>query len=266
MTHKFTLEENERYWEDPGTVSLADENLRTLEVDFVRRLLKFSDVLADVGCGDAVATRRYAPHVAEAWGLERSERLLGSARATQAADPLPNLRLEHADILELGEYAGRFDVVVTERVLINLPSWELQARAIDSLAGSLKPGGMYVMLEVTEDGQGILDDWRAAAGLPPIGARWHNLPLDFEQLAAYVEPTFELVERSGFDLFYLLTRVYTPMFAEFVRQDERSANIYDAADGAARRLFTLLGDRISVGGAPVFGPVQGIVLRKREGA
>lgn len=261
---KFTLEQNREYWEDPGTVSLLDENMRELEVAFVSKYLEPRQRLADVGCGDGRATRRYARLVESALGIERSEHLRAIALADQQAEPISNLEFRAGDILDLSDHE-QFDIVVTERVLINLPSWELQRQAIEQIACALNPGGMYVMIENTNDGDAALNEFRTRAGLKPIPQHWHNLFLDWHEFAAYVEPRFEIVERRGFSLYYLLTRVYGQMFASFTGFGANAAAdpVFDQLDPSARRLEEALGSEIQFANRAVVGPIQGIAMRKR---
>src|SRR2546423_1145733 len=114
---KFSLDDNRAYWEDPKTVSLLDRNLRELEVAFVSSYLRREQEIADVGCGDGAATRRFAPLVASCLGIERSTYLRERALEELRAQPVENLDFVAGDILDLAEYHGRFDAVITERVL-----------------------------------------------------------------------------------------------------------------------------------------------------
>jgi SAM-dependent methyltransferase len=260
----FTLEQNRAYWEDPKTVSLLDENLRELEVAFVSSYLEPHHRLVDIGCGDGRATRRYARLVKEALGVERSEYLRSVALDEQAAAPIANLEFRAGDILDLSTI-GTFDAVVTERVLINLPSWELQRRAIEQIESVLEPGALYVMIENTEDGDASLNELRERIGLEPISQHWHNRFLEWDEFAGFVEPRFEILERRGFSLYYLLTRVYGQMFASFTGfgASAKADPVFDQLDPAARRLEEAVGSEVRFADRAVVGPIQGIALRKR---
>jgi SAM-dependent methyltransferase len=261
---KFTLEQNREYWEDPTTVSLLDENMRELEVAFVSKYLAPHQRLADVGCGDGRATRRYARLVKAAVGIERSEYLRSIAFADQQTDPIPNLEFRAGDILDLPAHE-QFHVVVTERVLINLPSWRHQRQAIEQMANLLGSDGLYVMIENTNDGDVALNELRERVGLKPIPQHWHNRFLDWDDFAAFVEPQFEIVERRSFSLYYVLTRVYAQMFASFTGSggDAKADPVFQRLDPAARRLEEVIGSETRFGNQPVVGPIQGIALRKR---
>jgi SAM-dependent methyltransferase len=236
-----------------------------LEVAFVSKYLAKSQVMADVGCGDGRATRRYASLVERAIGIERSDHLRGIAISEQVADPLSNLEFRAGDVLDLSSYREAFDVIVTERVLINLPSWEHQRAAIDQIQGALRAGGLYVMLENTEDGDRALNVLREHAGIKPILQHWHNRYLDWEVFAAHVHGGFTLLERRGFNLYYFLTRVYAQTFASFEGFGVRAKAdpVFEQLDPAARALEEEFGSEIQFAVGPVVGPIQGIALRKR---
>jgi SAM-dependent methyltransferase len=240
--------------------------MRELEVAFVEQYLEPGLHAADIGCGDGRATRRYAARVASIVGIERSERLRGLAEGDQEREQIANLTFSPGDILDLSEYRNAFDVVITERVLINLPSWEHQQRAIAEIAGALRPGGRYVMLENTTDGDDALNRLRERVGLKPIPQHWHNLFLDWDAFAAFVDRDFELVERRGFSLYYVLTRVYGQMFASFegFGAAAKADPVFAHLDPAARRLEETFGGSVAFGEDAVIGPIQGIALRKRE--
>jgi SAM-dependent methyltransferase len=197
-------------------------------------------------------------------GIERSDHLRGIALAEQADETIPNLEFRAGDILDLSEYRDMFDLVVTERVLINLPSWAHQQRAIDEIAQTLKPGGWYVMLENTIDGDQALNELRESVGLAPISQHWHNLFLDWDSFAAHVRSQFEIVERRGFSLYYVLTRVFAQLFASFegFGANAKADPVFAMIDPAARRLEEALEGRVAFRDSAVVGPIQGIALRR----
>lgn len=239
--------------------------MRELEVEFVEQYLAADQRAADIGCGDGKATRRYARKVASMLGIERSDHLRGIALAEQEDDTIPNLEFRNGDILDLSDYRTAFDLVVTERVLINMPSWSHQQQAIDQIAQTLEPGGWYVMLENTLDGDAALNNLRESVGLTSISQHWHNLFLDWDVFAAHVQPNFEIVERRGFSLYYVLTRVFAQLFASFegFGANAKADPIFAMIDPAARQLEEACGGRVTFGDAPVVGPIQGIALRRR---
>ncbi len=208
---------------------------------------------------------RYATRVRECVGYERSAEL--RARAARAAAGIPNLTVKAGDILaqedwQDGEHG--YDVVVTQRMLINLVSWDDQRRALETIHRLLRPGGRYVMIENTTDAAAALDDLRVGVGLAAIPQHWHNRFLDHDQLMDFMGGRFQLLRTYDFGLYYLLTRVYVPMFASFRgwgAQAEKDP-IFEAADAAARTLFERHHERVQIGGCRALGPIQGFVFRR----
>ncbi|MCP4708250.1 MAG: class I SAM-dependent methyltransferase, partial [Planctomycetes bacterium] len=156
------------YWEDPATKSIIDINLHELEMGSVCRYLQAQDRLLDFGCGDGRATVRYAGQVRECVGVERSQFLREQALENAAGSGLTNIQIVEGDLLSPQESLGLYDVAVTQRMLINLISWEDQQRGLINIHRLLKPGGRYIMIENTNDGFSSLNDMRRAVGLSPI--------------------------------------------------------------------------------------------------
>ena len=252
------------YWEDPATISIIDANLHRIEVDTVSRHLEPDDRLADIGCGNGRATVEYARVVKECIGYERSERFRQEAREACAASGLDNLRIEHGDLMEMKTESAAFDCVVTQRLLINLESWERQQEGLEILRRLVKPGGRLILIENTDEGTLALNHMREAMGMKPIGKHWHNHYFQHQQFLDFMAPRFELVKHYDFGLYYLLTRVYVPMFASFTGSGAKAVKdpLFDQADQAARKIYEALSDRVGFPGAPAVGPVQGFVFRR----
>jgi len=260
----FSLEENRKYWEDPNTKSLIDSNLKELEIHFISRYLRDEHEVADIGCGDGTTIVSIAPKVKSIIGIEHSDYLKKVAIQKLADDKVKNASICDGDILETN-FCEEFDIVITERVLINLPSWELQYQAIKNIHRSLRVGGLYLMVENTNDGHNALNKLRQAVGLKLIDVHWHNLYLDYGVLCDAVKGRFEILERSAFSLYYFLTRVYTQMFADFAGSgvDAKADKIFELSDPAARALQQIAGDQmIYRGNSNVLGAIQGFALKK----
>ncbi len=254
------------YWEEPTTVSIIDRNLHQLEIDTVSRHLLPTDHLADIGCGNGEATVRYAARVRSCVGFERSRMFLARAAKLGKASGLKNLRFRQGDILGMGRLGTRFDTVVSQRMLINLASWEEQQAGLRILHRLLKPGGRAILVENTADAAHALNALRGKVGLQPIPQHWHNRFFDDREFKAFLKGRFQLLKHYDFGLYYLLTRVYVQMFASFVGFGASAVKdpIFDRSDAAARRLFEVFGDQVRIGGGAPLGPIQVFVLRKED--
>jgi ubiquinone/menaquinone biosynthesis C-methylase UbiE len=252
------------YWEDPATVSIIDKNLHELEIRTVCQHLLPTDLLADIGCGNGEATIRYARKVRACVAVERSDHLRQQAAKAFADAGVTNVSLQPGDIVEMTKLSGEYDVIVTQRLLINLASWEEQQHALRNLHRMLKPGGRYLMVENTNDAFHALNDMRARMELDPIPQHWHNRFFDYQELMAFMRPMFQLVRHDDFGLYYLFTRVYVPMFASFIGYGAKAVKdpIFEQADAAARRMCEEFGDRIRISGCRALGPIQVFVFRR----
>jgi SAM-dependent methyltransferase len=95
--------------------------------------------------------------------------------------------------------------------LINLPGWQEQQRAIENIAGLVKPGGRFLFLEGSADGRQALNRERVASGLPAMAPVWHNVDFVEAQLLAFLEPMFTVVDRRHFGVYDFVARVVHPM-------------------------------------------------------
>lgn len=254
------------YWEDKNTVSIIDKNLHQLEINTVCKFLRPSDYLADVGCGEAKATVQYASRVRKCIGFERSKHLLKKAAKTLAKSGLRNVKIEYGDVLEMKGVPNKFDLVVSQRLLINMASWGDQKQAIINIYNMLKPKGRFIMVENTNDGVSALNKMRVKVGLKPIPRHWHNLYFDYKKLMSFINNKFELLDFYDFGLYYFLTRIYVQMFAGFTGYGKKAVKdpIFNKSDQAARIIFEKFHDYIKISGSRAFGPIQVFVFRRRR--
>lgn len=255
------------YWESPGTVSIIDKNLHKLEIEAVCSHLLPTDKVADIGCGNGDATIQYASRVKLITGFERSNTLRAIATASGAKSGAKNLSFQSGDILQLAEQDGQFDVIITQRMLINLASWEEQQVALLNIHRMLKPGGRAILVENTNDAAQALNDMRTKVGLAGIPQHWHNRFFDYDELMAFFKGRFQVLKFYDFGLYYFLSRVYVQMFAPFVGcgKDAVKDPIFENSDRAARILHEQFSGQIEFKGCRALGPIQVFVLR-REGS
>jgi ubiquinone/menaquinone biosynthesis C-methylase UbiE len=257
----------DEYWERADTISLLDKNLRKLETDFALSQISANDEIADFGCGDGESTVHYAAAARTCLALEHSSRLRAAAADRFAAAGLTNVTLVDGDALDLSAYVGRFDLVISQRLVINFMTWEEQKQVLQNIWRSLRVGGRYVMIENTFEGFEAMNEVRRAVELPNVLLHdWHNYFLHHDLLMEFLKGKFVIEKIHTFNLYYLLTRVFVNMFAKFEGFGSKAVkdDIIDIADDAARRLHELMGHRtkIVVAKGESFGPIQGFVLRR----
>jgi len=251
MTDRKRIDE---YWESPDTISLLDKNLRKLETDFVLSQIKPTDEIADFGCGDGESTVHYAAKARTCLALEHSNTLRTHAAERFKAAGLKTVTLVGGDAFDLSAYESKFDLVISQRVVINFMTWEEQQKVLENIRNTLRPGGRYIMIENTFEGFEAMNEVRRAVGLPNVPLHdWHNYFLHYDRLMEFLEGKFTLEKTHTFNLYYLLTRVFVNMFAKFEGFGRNAVkdDIFDVADSAARKLYELMGDRVKkIGRAP----------------
>lgn len=253
-----------KYWEDKNTVSIIDKNVKILELNTVKSVLAKNDSIIDIGCGDGKSAYEYSKLVKEIYCIDNSQNMLNKAmRFTDKK--CSNLIFERKDILNLKSIGQKFDVAITDRVICNLPSWELQQRVILDIKTILKKKGRYVMLEDFDDGYKKMNKFRKLMGLKPISKHWHNTYLKEKKLLSFVKNHFNIVKKFNFNVYYFLTRVYVPMFASFTGFGKmaKSDPIFKKSDLSARRITEKLSSELDLFENEFFGTIGGLLLQKK---
>jgi ubiquinone/menaquinone biosynthesis C-methylase UbiE len=189
---------------------------KQLEVEAVAKYVRDGMRVLEVGCGNGITAielaRRYD---VEILGIDFAVEMVAAAK-----EMLDGQRLNGAvsfavgDARSLSDLAGKFDLVYTERVLINLPDWPAQRQAIANIAGALAAGGLYVMCENSQDGLDELNDLRARVGLSGITPPWHNRYLRDDEIG---QASFSEIKLAGVDYYsstyYFLSRIVNAALA-----------------------------------------------------
>jgi ubiquinone/menaquinone biosynthesis C-methylase UbiE len=241
-----------------------DFNLRELEIDFIIENIprqKDRPKILDVGCGNGYTDIRIAQEMfCDVIGLDFSQKMVEGAKylRDKYSDSLvgnPWFYLE--DCTEPFPWSdNHFDVVISERLVHNLPSREIQKRTLKEIHRVLMKGGVYIMVEGTLDGLKRLNNFRETVGLEPILNRKKSnvmsLKLEDDETEEYLSQYFSIVRRHDFGMYYLISRVIHPLL---VSPDEPT---FDAdINLIARKIASLFP------GYKNLGHVRGMVLRKK---
>jgi SAM-dependent methyltransferase len=265
-----TADKIKEYWEERAREN-ADSPRATTNDVYLRRLelatiIKTMTVLGlpggstvlDLGCGDGYTTIEVANALPglRFLGLDFTAQMIANARRHLSAfrDLQERLAFEVGDVGNLCEVCdnAKYDVVMTDRCLINLPSRESQAHAFAQIAQHVKPGGHYVAIENFVEGQDNMNAMRRAIGLSEIPIRWHNLYFRRAEFTAIAEPFFEQISFEDFSSsYYFATRViYAAMCKMHGKEPDYEHEIHQRAVGLP-----------SVG---QLSPVRLALLRRRE--
>ncbi len=203
------------FWDEQAAALGEDERAtspdayyRQLEIGRIEKRLR-GDSLLDVGCGNGFSTFRFeAAHRFELIrGIDFSAAMIEQA-CKRANEIKSKVGFAVFDVREAGNLVGKFDTIVSERCLINLPTWEEQLASIHQMRSLLNPGGRLVLAENFMDGLRNLNKLRASFDLPAISVRWHNRYLEAEEFLPAIHKDFTITysENIG-NLYYIISRV-----------------------------------------------------------
>jgi ubiquinone/menaquinone biosynthesis C-methylase UbiE len=213
-----------QYWEERAKENITspeattnDIYLRELEISSLVKEITNTGIsngtILDAGCGDGYSTLRVAKELPDFKfvGVDYSENMIGIAmrRCDEKQGPLPvEFKVGDVENLNLLFPNMSFDIVITDRCLINLDSPNRQYNAINQIHKLLKPSGYYLAIENFLAGQKNLTDLRQSVGLPEIPVRWHNLFFDEVEFMERMIKMFNTVSIVNFSSsYYFATRV-----------------------------------------------------------
>lgn len=203
-----------------------DFNLRELEIEFIidsiRNYFVKNPSILDIGCGNGYTDIRIAELITcSINGIDFNENMIKGAR--EIRDQTKNLKGKLSfninDMLnqKLWEVvlSNSYDIVITERLLLNLPSKQTQYDIINKIHRVLKHGGLYLMVEGTKDGLKRLNKIRLESGLKEITDRSEdNIPsikFDEKELEKQLDNKFIISYTKYWSIYYLVSRVIYPL-------------------------------------------------------
>lgn len=128
--------------------------------------------LLDLGCGNGYTLellQERFPKI-QLSGMEFSPELFDLCLERK----LKNVTFIKGDMRIESILEGPYDVIITQRSIINILSWEGQAKALKNIAQNLKPGGFYLMVESFKGPWLALNEARAEVGCNPLPMSRHN--------------------------------------------------------------------------------------------
>jgi ubiquinone/menaquinone biosynthesis C-methylase UbiE len=196
-----------------------DFNLREVEIEHLSKRLKDGIKVLDVGCGNGYSTLSLASkHQSDFTGMDFVPEMITAAKELRKEIPTKGrVEFQVGDVTNIQLPEETFDVVISERCLLNLIDRQQQWQAMRQIAGVLKPGGLYLMLEGTLQGLQKLNAVRQQFGLDSIpeaaqGYNWFSNKFDEEELLAEASTIYsEHVETQRFGMYFFIARVIHPL-------------------------------------------------------
>lgn len=219
-----------RHWEElasrHGTELAAatkTPTIKRLEIDALYRALEGLALpdgasILEVGCGNGkncFALAELLPGCSFT-GVDYVPEMVENAMTLRDCYAEPDrVRFEVVDALRLADATSLdviYDVVFTDRCLINLPIAELQLAALDQIVAKTRPGGYVLLLENFVEGHARQNALRVDVGLPERRQAEYKLFIDDARLARHVQDRLEVVGVDDFgSLHDLVLYVLTPL-------------------------------------------------------
>ena len=176
------LSEIREHWEtwarEHGTglrATTKSSTAKLLEIDALyRSFVEYCNIeesldILEMGCGNGHNCFQLMTKVPNAKfvGLDYVPEMIKSANSLKVEYEIADDRLmfQVANVLELSRDLPLFDIVFTDRCLINLNSTSLQIKAIANLVEKIKPGGHLFMIENSVLTYGLQNEARIVGGL-----------------------------------------------------------------------------------------------------
>lgn len=261
MANKKTNQEIKKFWDDQakqyqqeGLATSPDMIDREMEINAIAKYIKNGSSVLDIGCGNGYSTIKFAQkfNKIKIKGIDYSEEMIRQAKASlEKLDGglAKRISFDVGDVLKM-DFEEKFNIITTDRCLINLINFNQQKKAIKNIAGLLKSGGLYIMCENTLEGLGKINSLRKIVGLSEIPVRWHNLYFREKALVGFLKGYFKIIEIDNFEsLYYIASRVFNAKLTPEGQKPDYNAKINKIA-----AQLPSVGD---------YGPTKVFVLRKK---
>ncbi len=212
------------YWENNarthGTsheASWGDINMVNLEIENISKYIKAGDRVLDAGCANGYSTFHYLERKpASIRAFDYSSEMIARVKKGLKKNKINcEVGFYEADICDIPEKDGYFDVSITTRVLINLPSWHLQKKAMDEMFRVTKPGGSILFSEAFTGGLKNINKLRKIFNLEPLAIHSFNKYLDEKTMERYLKnkkAKYEVINFSS--IYYIGSRVIREMYLD----------------------------------------------------
>jgi ubiquinone/menaquinone biosynthesis C-methylase UbiE len=224
------------FWDDEASeightpqVTIRDLYFRIHELHTLLPIIPTSSRLLDIGCGTGFGTIAFSKRVDYTLGLDYSKNMISWAnktlndkiyRETLSKDFSPVWELPFIDktkiefivedVTKMELKVPKFDVIIAQRILVNMTSHKDQIKVIRNLRKHCVANGQLIICEATLQGHKKTDNYRSLFDLPPLEKHWHNEYLDEDKLNTWEDEGWQIQYVTSYDTYMLISRVIYP--------------------------------------------------------
>mgnify|MGYP001569402783 CR=1 FL=1 len=201
------------------------DTIKKLEIHALYRAIKKMgaesatfDIL-EVGCGNGYNCFALAELLTTSnfTGIDYVAEMVESAQKLKIDSSIDSSRINFyaGDVLRLADQKdikAQYDIVFTDRCLINLNTKALQCAALDQLSAKVKNGGYLLILENSDRTYQRQNDCRQAVGLPRRTPAEYNLFINEEDFLGHAQKALKLIGVDDFGTLHdIVLYVLVPM-------------------------------------------------------
>jgi ubiquinone/menaquinone biosynthesis C-methylase UbiE len=250
------LEPIRQHWEQRGrkyglspSASWVDETMLHREGIILSKFIKDGDMVLDAGCANGYTTLQLARmRRIRITGIDYARSMVDHANQNlnRAGHMKGAAFFKVSNFLNLDFASNSFDKVITKRCLINLGSTSHQKTALMEAWRVLKPGGLFLISEVSVQSSEKLNKLRRKLGLETMTPLWHNCYLDEDDFLKFAEQYFEVKTIKRFSsTYYVMTWAIYPLLVRSGQRNYRgtyhklSARLPQVGDFGLQKLYVL---------------------------
>lgn len=248
------------FWENQAikhetspSASWEDNFAIDLEIFAIGKHIKEGDIVLDMGCANGYATFRQLKErkPSKIYGIDYASNMIKYANKIREEFPeKKRICFNVGDIRNIDFPDNTFDVVYTTRVLINLPNWKDQMRAIDECVRVTRYGGTVVFSEAFYEPLVLLNSIRLLKQLPPLVEHDFNRYIKKSKLEDYlISKGLSFICDEFSSIYYLGSRL--------LRELVTNPLSYPGYDNPINKIFFDIEKEFSGGG---FGIQQAYIL------
>lgn len=206
-------------------LELINDYFRIISIKTEFKVLK----ILDLGCGNGGTLEKLIEKYPSSkyWGIDYSRDMLEIAKNRNI-----DCKFVEGNCRKLDFDTGYFDVIYTERCLINVLNWKEQRKALHEIHRLLNDEGRYLMIECFEDGHLNYNRARVECGLDAIKEAYHNKYINKELFLEEIKDLFyhelfapedlHYINSNFLSSHYFISRVLYPLITkrEFIRNTE----------------------------------------------